>query len=177
MEPTVRFKNIDASFQKTVWPASIPHKICDHFVHKYFQIGRLLSDRIKTDMRESWEGLEQYSENHSPKAPGKFEIFQKYHACIFLKWTVVVCTTSRSSEHQEGAIQQSMLGKSTKKTIFLFFCCLRTFLFLLFEDISFLSPFPCWCSFAPTLQGKKMKRSHTGNRTRAAAVRAPNPNH
>ena len=26
-------------------PASIPHKICDHFVHKFFQIGRLLSNR------------------------------------------------------------------------------------------------------------------------------------
>ena len=32
-------------------PASIPHKICDHFVHNFFQIGRLLSNPLETIMR------------------------------------------------------------------------------------------------------------------------------
>ena len=71
-------------------PASIPHKICDHFVHNFFQIGRLLSNRLET----IWSGPEQYSENYSQKVPAKFEIlFQKPYASIVLKWTVQTTVT------------------------------------------------------------------------------------
>ena len=48
----VRFKSPDLWFQKTVRPASIPHKICVHFVHKIFEIGHLLSNRLEIYMRK-----------------------------------------------------------------------------------------------------------------------------
>ena len=72
-------------------PASIPHKICDHFVHNFFQIGRLLSNPLETMRVTSlWSDPEQYSENYSQKVPAKFEIFQKPYASIVLKCTVVL---------------------------------------------------------------------------------------
>ena len=51
----MRFKSPDLRFYETVRPSSIPHKMCDHFVHKVFGIGRLLFVIIIQSLRNLHE--------------------------------------------------------------------------------------------------------------------------